>query len=286
MRRQDKRSREAPIAPPSEVREILAELHGRHPLLFPSDEAELRQLLNAVRHFESRDEIISRKGRPGRWDRETLRQASNHVKAELERRYNRLSIGTFVSFCLPTLDYPSDIVNALEAGEINRQEAALLARLTAERMQLSKKQAAAKRREVIRAHIDSDKSQNSLRDRVREILGESAVITSVTSVAEVMTAVDKVDQFLAVFPDDLRGPFFDGFKDVFIAMREFGPDDLTLADIEELMVGLDLISNTIHKIKREIERRNRPPQSPSPAPGQRPTVEQGPDGQISYRFDK
>lgn len=251
-----RRTREsAPIAPPSEVREILDDLRRRYPDLFPDDDSEMRQTLHAIRRIERYPASVSGKGRPGRWNRDKLLEASSHLKAELWRRYrDRISLSTFINFCIPTLDYPDDIIKALESGRINRQEAAMLARLTAARLQASPAEASSTRRKILKGHLQAQGSQNSLRGRVREILGESAVVTTET----MAIGVQKVDELLEVSPDDVRSTFFETIREIFYALRRINPEDLTDSHLEEMMTDADRLTNTLRKIEREIEQRTRP----------------------------
>lgn len=94
------------------------------------------------------------------------------------------------------LHFPTDVTKSLGSGDINLQEAAQFARLTADRLGCSPQVARASRAEILPSHLAVQGSQPCLRDRVRELLGEmpSAEITS-----EQMTAVvTRVDEMLAI----------------------------------------------------------------------------------------
>jgi hypothetical protein len=146
------------------------------------------------------------------------------------------------------------VATALERGQINLQEATLLARLTHERLQSDARGARTIRQQVLKAHLEARGSQNQSRVRVREMLGESALITNETLAA----GVRKADALLTVALEDVRHIFFETMKELFYALRSFNPDDLDEADIDEFMAAADLLSNTIHSIERRVwERRMR-----------------------------
>lgn len=287
MRTTRRRARKAdPLATPAGVRGICDELRQRLPGIIPNTDKQLFSLLNAVRHIGRYSAAETGKGRPARWDRETLLEVSHHLGAILERETEaRVSVSSFVGLYLRLLHFPTDVLSALERGELNLQEATLLARLTHSRLQTDSNSARALRRRVIQAHLASDGSQNRLRMQVRELLGESAILSSET----LAVGVQKADALLEVDPEDARHLFFETMKDLFYAIRRFNPEDLDETDIEEFMVSADLVSNTIHGIEQRIRKRSQPKkQFEAFAQGaekeQKPTVEKDAKGQLTYRF--
>jgi hypothetical protein len=275
-----------PLATPAGVRDVCAQLRARLPAIIPESDKQLFSLLHSVRHVNRYSSTDTNRGRPARWERETLLEVARHLAAILERETNgRVSISSFVGLYLRILHFPADVTSALERGEINLQEAMLLARLTHERLQTDARAARTIRRQVLKAHLETSGSQNQLRLRVQEMLGESAIVTSETLAA----GVQKADTLLTVDPEDIRHLFFETMKDLFYALRSFNPDDLDEADIDEFMAAADLLSNTIHAIERRIRER-RPLRPPVPATGQAPEpqppiVERDAQGHITYRFN-
>ena len=265
------------------MRGVCDQLRERIPAIIPKSDKHLFSLLNAVRHVNRYSAADTKRGRPARWERETLLEVGRHLAAILERETGgRVSISSFVGLYLRILHFPVDVATALERGQINLQEATLLARLTGDRLQTDARSARAIRRQVLKAHLDVSGSQNQLRLRVQEMLGESALVTSETLAA----GVQKADALLTVDPEDVRHLFFETMKDIFYALRSFKADDLAEADIDEFMAVADLLSNTIHSIERRIKER-RPPRPPATdqAPEQSPVVEQDVQGRITYRFN-
>jgi len=76
--------------------------------------------------------------------------------------------------------------------------------------------------EVLRGHLLAHGSQNSLRARVKEILGE---IVSVLA-EQMVGLVQKVDVLLEIDPSDKRHFFYEEMKRLIYAMRYIQPEDI------------------------------------------------------------
>src|ERR671927_1897369 len=139
MRATRRRTRETDhLATPEAVRAICQLLSERMPDTIPSSEKHLMRFLYAVRHVERRPATDTRRGRPSHWPREKLMEAASQLRGILERETSgRVSVNSFIGQYVPILNFPSDVVNALSRGEINLHEAAQLARLTPERLEIS-----------------------------------------------------------------------------------------------------------------------------------------------------
>lgn len=77
---------------------------------------------------------------------------------------------------------------------------------------------------------------------------KSAVVTAET----MAIGVRKVDELLEVSPDDVRSTFFETIREIFYALRQLDPEDLTDSHLEEMMADADRLTNTLRKIEREI----------------------------------
>jgi hypothetical protein len=220
----------------------------------PSSDRQLARFLFAVRHVERWPATDTKRGRPARWPREKLTEAASLLRVILEREtQGRVSVNSFIGQYLPLLQFPSDVAEALSGGEVNLHEAAQLARLTPGRLDCPPAHAKAIRAEVLKAHLLSHGSQNSLRTRVKEILGE---VVSVST--EQMTGVvQKVDELLEIDPSDKRHFFYEEMKRLFYAMREIQPEDIDDESIDQFMAAADQLSNAIYAI--ELKRRRRQP---------------------------
>lgn len=241
-----------PLARPEAVRAICAELRSRMPGVIPNSEKHLVRFLYAIRHVERRPATDTRRGRPSRWRRDDLVSAASHLRALLDRETSgRVSLNSFTGQYLLILDFPSDVQEALSDGRVNLQEAAQLARLSPERLESSPAKAKSIRAELLRAHLLARGSQNSLRARVREILGEVVTVSS----REMADVVQKVDELLEIDPSDKRLLFYEEMKRFFYAMREIEPEDVDDESLDEFMAAADQLSNAIYKI--ELRRRQR-----------------------------
>jgi hypothetical protein len=257
MKATRRRARETdPLATPEAIRSICRLLSERLTDTIPSSEKHLMRFLYAVRHVERRPATDTKRGRPSRWPREKLMEAASILRGILQRETSgRVSVNSFIGQYLPLLQFPSDVTDALDSGQINLQEAAQLARLTPERLGCSLRAAREQRTELLTQHLAVQGSQTRLRIRVKEILGET-VESGVSS--EGMTAVvTKVDELLEVDPTDTRHMFWEEMKRLFYAMREIEPEDLDEETMNEFLQAMDQISNVLYRIeKRRKERDN------------------------------
>ena len=245
------------LASPEIVRSICDRLRARLPELIPTSEKQLMRFLYAVRHVERRPATDTLRGRPSRWPRERLTEAASVLRGLLEREtQGRVSVNSFIGQYIPLLQFPSDVTGALASGDINLQEAAQLARLTAERLGSSPAAARARRAELLRQHLAVQGSQTRLRTRVKELLGEmrEPEISS-ESMAEV---VARVDELLEVDPSDTRHMFWEEMKRIFFAMREIQPEDLDDETMDEFMSAMDQLSNILYRIEKKRQKRERP----------------------------
>ncbi len=241
-----------PLASASGVKKVLSALRERCPGLIPKNDKQLTSLLNAARHAENYASTATKRGRPSPWDRETLLTVARELKAILAREtQGRISLSSFVGVYMRILHFPADVALALEKDQINLQEAILLARLTAERLGMETLSAKKLRQEILEAHLQANGSQNSLRLRVQDLLRkESGVISSAT----MSEAVHKVDDLLEVDPDDLRHLFFEEIRNLFYALKEIEPEEITEADLEHFNKASDQVFNVIHGIRQRRKR--------------------------------
>lgn len=241
-----------PFSSPDSVRHVCGQLRERLPDLIPKSEKEMIRFLYAVRHVERRPVTDTKRGRPGGWPREHLLKAASVLRNVLERETSgRVSLSSFIGQFIPILFFPSDVTEALTSGDINLQEAAQLARLTPERLDCTPAQARSTRKEILQAHLKMRGSQNGLRARVKEIVGETGEV----STAQMTQVVAKVDELLEIDPADQRHFFYEEMKRLFYAMREIEPEDLDDEMIERFMTVADEMSNVLHSI--ELKRRRR-----------------------------
>lgn len=241
-----------PLASPEAVRSVCLQFRERLPEVIPRSEKELLLFLYAVRHVERRPATDTRRGRPPRWKRVDLLRAAGELRSVLERETSgRVSLSSFIGQYLPLLNFPADVVEALSSGHINLQEAAQLARLTPERMDTTPNGARKLRREIVHSHLAMKGSQNALRARVSELLGETVGVSS----TEMTAVVQRVDELLEIDPADKRHFFYEEMKRLFYAMRQIEPEDVDDAGLEAFMRASDELSNVLYGF--ELKRRQR-----------------------------
>jgi hypothetical protein len=221
------------------------------PGVIPNSERQLVRFLYAVRHVERRPASDTKHGRPSQWKREDLVSAAAHLRAVLGRETSsRVSLNSFIGQYLLILDFPPDVQDALSDGRANLQEAAQLARLTPERLGGTPAEVRRTRAELLQAHFAVQGSQTRLRERVRELLGESRE----PAAAEVeAAAVLKADVLLEADPLDSTHLFYEELRRIGRALREVRPEDLTGEDLDALIPVLDELGAVL----LQIERRNR-----------------------------
>ena len=245
-----------PLASPEAVRSICDRLRARLPDLIPTSEKQLIRFLYSVRHVERRPATDTLRGRPSRWPREKLTEAASVLRGLLERETSgRVSVSSFIGQYLPLLQFPSDVTDALSAGHINLQEAAQLARLTAERLDCSPTAARGRRAEFLQQHLAVQGSQTRLRARVKDLLGETQ--EPEISSESMSRVVAQVDELLEIDPHDTRHMFWEEMKRIFFAMREIQPEDLDDEMMNEFMSAMDQLSNILYRIEKKRQKRER-----------------------------
>ena len=183
-------------------------------------------------------------------------EAASQIRVILERETRgRVSVNSFIGQYIPLLQFPSDITEPLQSGQINLQEAGQLARLTPGRLNCSPQAARARRVEILRQHLAVQGSQTRLRARVKKLLGETK--EAEISAEGMAAVVAKADELLEIDPSDTRHLFWEEMKRVFYAMREIELDDLDEETMDEFLSVMDQLSNVLYRIdKRRKERQN------------------------------
>lgn len=238
------------LASPKAVRMVCQHLAEQMPGTIFASEKQLSRFLFAVRHVERRPSFDTKRGRPSRWPREMLVEVAGRLRSVLERETSgRVSLNSFIGQYPPILEFPPDVSDALSEGEINLHEAAQLARLSYRRLDCTPAAAKATRAEVLRVHLLAQGSQNSLRTRVKEILGEVATVTT----EELTMVVQKADELLEIDPSDKRHFFYEEMKRLFFAMKEIRPEDVDDESLDQFMAA-DQLSNTIYAIQQKCRK--------------------------------
>jgi hypothetical protein len=239
-----------PLGSAAAVEAVLDSLRASLPDLIPRSDKNLSSLLNAVRGLYMRQPAESNRGRPPRYTREQLLRVDSVLRGLLARE-TRISVRSFVGQYLPLLEFPRDIREALERGDVNLFEAHQLARLTPKKLGGTDGEARSLRKKLLEAHLLAQGSGTRLRARVKEVLGEAREPDPTET--EVL-AVGKADELLEADPLDASHLFFEELRMISRSLREIGPEEVTDEDLAEIMPAVDQITLTLQKIARRKER--------------------------------
>jgi hypothetical protein len=242
--------RSDPLASAEAVEAVLASLRTSLPDIIPRSGKNLSSLLNSVRGLYLRQPSESRRGRPARYTREQLLRVDSQLR-ELLGRETRLSVRSFVGQYLPILEFPRDVQEALERGDVNLFEAHQLARLTPKQLGGTDGEARSLRKRMLEAHLLAQGSGTQLRQRVKEALGE---LREPDPTETEVVAVSKADELLEADPLDASHLFFEELRMISRALRQIGPQEVTDEDLSEIMPAVDQITLTLQKIARRKER--------------------------------
>jgi hypothetical protein len=275
------------LASPLAIRTLLHKLYVAKAAIFPKLERDQITLLNAMRHATRKPENTKHRGRPSPWNRAELWEIKQQLQHLLElETQGRVSCQTFICQYLPILYYPAELIDGLAVGHINRQEALALARLSANRLEKTEAEAQEIRLSLLKAHVSTQGSQNQLRQRVQQLLGENTLVSRET----LALGIHKMDALLEISDHDVRHVFFETIKELFYALRTIESNDLSDANIEDFTLAADSLSNTIRTIQHDIaQRKSAATQTNSPAANalaepQLQIFNDPATGQVSYRF--
>jgi hypothetical protein len=250
MRATRRRARKTdPLASARAVEAVLRSLRASLPEIIPKSNKALTSMLQAVRSLYARSATDTKRGRPGRFPRENLLRVDSQLRSILARETS-ISVRSFVGQYLPILDFPRDVRDSLECGEINLFEAHQLVRLTPKRLGITEVEATTQRRKLLEAHLMALESGARLRARVKEMLGELEEPSPTKTEA---LAVEKADELLEVDPTDSTHLFYEELRRIGRAIRRVKAEGLTEEDFNSLMPLLDELSTVLHRI--EVRRR-------------------------------
>jgi hypothetical protein len=238
------------LASTAAVTSITDKLRAALPDLIPHKEKELVRLLRAARHAQRYPATDTKRGRPGRWRREELLRVATILGDILGRETSsQISFASFVDHYLRLPDFPADVVEVLENGEINLFEAEQLARVTTRRLGVSPSKAKRTRSELLSSHLQTKASGERLRQRVNELLRASSAEAGETG-GELDTELEDLEDF---DPYDSTHLFWEQLKQLGFAFREIRREDVTDEEIEELLKSSEPILAILSRIQRRRE---------------------------------
>jgi hypothetical protein len=252
LRATRRRQRRAdPLASLEAVRSVILKLRRALPDLIPQTDKELVRLLRAARHAQRYPATDTKRGRPAKWKREDLLSVGARLGDILDRETSaHISFASFVDHYLRLLDFPPDVVLALENGDINLFEAEQFARVTVKRSGLTAGQAKRRRTKLLSSHLQTRASGSRLRQRVNELLRASVAETGEGSDGELATEFEDLEDF---DPYDSTHLFWEQLKQLGFAFREIRREDVTDEEIEELLKASEPILAILSRIRRRKE---------------------------------
>ncbi|HEX7318539.1 MAG TPA: hypothetical protein VF297_31820 [Pyrinomonadaceae bacterium] len=225
-------------------------LRSTLPDLIPHEDKELVRLLRAARHAQRYPATDTKRGRPGRWKREDLLRVAARLGDILDRETSsQISFASFADHYLRLLDFPPDVVEALENGYINLFEAEQLARVIAGRLGATPGRAKRTRAALLSSHLQTKASGSRLRQRVNELLSAPAAESGETD-AESAAEPEDLEDF---DPYDSTHLFWEQLKQLGFAFREVRREDVTDEEIEELLKASEPILAILSRIRRRRE---------------------------------
>lgn len=244
-----------PLASTNAVEAVLDSLRSSLSEIIPQSQKSLLRMLRAVRGLYMRQPTGTNRGRPACFPRKDLLRVDSTLRALLARETS-IGVRSFIGQYLPILDFPRDVREPLERGEINLFEAHQLVRLTAKRLGCTDEEARSHRRKLLKAHLLKQEPSPRLRERVKEALGEMSEPAPTETEA---VAVSKADELLEADPLDSSHLFFEELRRIGRALREIKPEELADEDVDELMPAVDQVSIALMQIARRKQRRQGAP---------------------------
>lgn len=250
-RRQRKLDR---LASKQAVQSLLDQLRAALPDIIPRDDRDLVRMLRAARHVGRYRAADNGRGRPSPWRREDLLKVTTRLGDLLDRETSsHISFASFVDHYLRLLDFPTDVNEALNSGQINLFEAEQLARITPRRLDISPARAARTRAEVLAAHLQTKASGERLRQRVGEMLRSAGPAPADSNLKGETTDPENLEDF---DPYDSTHLFWEQIKQLGFAFREIRREDVTDEEIEELLRASEPFIAILSRIQRRKEQKN------------------------------
>lgn len=220
------------------------------PDLIPQKDKELVCLLRAARHAQRYPATDTKRGRPGKWKREDLFRVVARLGDILGRETSsHVSFSSFVDHYLRLPDFPPDVIEVLEKGEVNLFEAEQLARVTAHRLGVTTGQAKRTRAELLSSHLQTKASGERLRRRINELLRASTAEAGEANV-ELPEDLEDLEDFDPYDPTHL---FWEQIKQLGFAFRDIRREDVSDEEIEELLKASEPILAILSRIQRRKE---------------------------------
>jgi hypothetical protein len=116
-------------------------------------------------------------------------------------------------------------------------------------LSISETEAANLRLRLLESHLTARLSGNRLRRRVNELVGQPASVHN-SSIEDQSGEGTLADSDVGFDPYDSTHLFWEQIKELGFAFREIKREDLSEADIEDLLAATEPVLNLLRKIKR------------------------------------
>ena len=213
---------------------------------------EFKKLLFAVQYAERYPAKESKSGRRKKFDDTFLFNSALKIKAVLQKETGgRISLLRFVSTYLPLLDYPSDLLAALDKFQINLEEARILARINPQNLgETVKRKPSEIRKELIASHIKRQGTQAELRNRVLEKLSINPKRQARQIAADLTQGDYAIDKMLEFNEFDTGHLLWEEIKGLVFLMREIDSSLLNDEITGEILNDLDALKLKLLKFRR------------------------------------
>jgi hypothetical protein len=168
----------------------------------------------------------------------------------LERETSpHISQASFVYHYLRLLEFPSDVIEASEGGDINLFEASQLARIAPKGLTTSPSQTRRRRADLLSTHLQTKESGPRLRQRVNELLHDSANEAGAYEIAYSEQDLEHFD------PYDPTHLFWDEIKQLGFALRDINREDVIDQEIDDLLKASEPILTILSRTQRRKEKK-------------------------------
>jgi hypothetical protein len=256
-----------PLASRAAIKDVIKQFRATLPDIIPKSDKHLLSMLRAILYTELHPNIKTRRGRKSPWKEDELVKAASVLRGIIERGTKRVSLRSFVEHYLLIPNFPEDVAQALESGEINLFEAEQLARLAPSRLGIPEERMKKRRRELLRTHLQLGESGTRLKARVDALLyyyeHPEAIFQPATATArhspEILAAAEQLEAEIEALhenPESLIAGispdhfFYEYLQIITSMMLEIRPDEISDEAMERVMtLSEQLIHqlNTIHK---------------------------------------
>ena len=218
-------------------------------------DAEFKKLLFAVQYAERFPAKESKTGRRKKFDDAFLFNTALKIKAVLHNETGgRISLLRFISTYLPIINYPNDLLAALDKFQINLEEARILARINRRSLGAAVKRKPSEiRKEIIASHIKRQGTQAELNKRVAGKLHLTPLRQAENVAARVMEMDYEIDPLLAFDEFDTEHLLWEEIKGLVFLMREVDSSFINDENTADLLNELDAIKLKLFKFRKSSE---------------------------------